>query len=143
MNDRRKNVINLLMKEIQELESEEKTLKAALQEKQNELRDIRQAISMLQSSTVRIPLSTKIIDMMQEIDYFASSAQIAIFLHKKEPYTDLKALKRDVNSQLNRMKKRGAVIVYDEKRVNYYGLEDWVDSKGKPKAEFLPKENKG
>lgn len=131
MNERKRNVIALLNKEIEALESEANELRQSLQEKENEIKDIRAAINMLQGSSVKIPLSSKVIDTIQEIGRFATSAQIAQALHKKEEYLDIKALKRDVNSQLNRMKKKGAIAVDDSKQVQTFGLIDWTTPEGK------------
>lgn len=130
MNERKRNVIALLNKEIKALETEAEEIREQLQERENEIKDIRAAISMLQGSSVKVPLSTKVIDAIQEIGRFCTSAQIAKRLHTNESYLDPRALKRDVNSQLNRMKKKGAVAVDDSLPVLTYGLLDWLDSSG-------------
>jgi uncharacterized phage infection (PIP) family protein YhgE len=141
MNERKLNVIALLNKEIEALESEVNDLRSSLQDKENEVKDIRAAISMLQGASVKIPLSTKVIDTIQAIGRFSTSAQIAGYLHKKEEYLDIRALKRDVNSQLNRMKKKGAIAVDDTKNVQTFGLIDWTTPDGKVIDVFKAKLN--
>lgn len=139
MNERKRNVIALLNKEIEALEKEANNMRQQLQDAENEIKDIRAAISMLQGSSVRVPMSTKVIDTIQSIGRFCTASEIATMIHKQETYLDLRALKRDINSQLNRMKKKGAVAVDETTRVNTFGLLDWLDSTGKVVDAFKAK----
>ena len=135
----KQNAINALDKEIKRLQEEENTLKQQLQILQTEIKDIQQALLSLQSSTVRVPLTTKIIDTIQAANCFISISQLVDTLASKDMYYDIKLLRKDVMTALSKMKSRMAVVSYMLKDVNYFGLIDWVNAKEEPDPAYLPK----
>lgn len=139
MKNRKQNVVAVLTKELQGLEAEEAELKRQLVNIQSVIRDVRQAITTLQGSAVHVPLSTKVFDTIQALNRFVTAAEISEAIVLKEDFLDIRSVKRDVNSVLNRMHKKGAVVRYDGGRGQYWGLQDWVDAKNEPINPYKPK----
>jgi len=135
----KQNAINALDKEVKRLQEEENTIKHQLQILQTEIKDIQQALLSLQSSTVRVPLTTKIIDTIQAANCFISISQLVDTLASKDAYYDIKLLRKDVMAGLTKMKSRMAIVSYMLKDIIYYGLIDWVNDKEEPDPRFLPK----
>lgn len=136
MKNRRQNVVTVLTKELAALQNEEAELKRQLATVQAVIKDVKQAVTTLQSATVHLPLSAKIFDAMQKMKRFATASAIADELLKTEEHADVRAIKRDVNSSLARMRKKNAVGVVENTKGTFYGLTDWLDDKGQPKSGF-------
>jgi hypothetical protein len=141
--NRKQNVVTILLKEVHALEAEEVELRKQLADLQSVIRDIRQAVLTLEGTAVHLPLSAKVIDMIQATNRFLSASEIAELMVKKEEFLDLRTLKRDVNSVLNRMKKKGLVVSIEHERVLIFGLSDWVDAKMNPLEAYKPKAGVG
>jgi hypothetical protein len=139
MKNRKQNVVAVLIKEVQALEAEEADLKRQLVSIQSVIKDVRQAIVTLQGSAVHVPLSARVFDTIQAMKRFASAGDIAETICKDDEYADVRTMKRDVNSVLNRMKKKGAVTVIEVDRIQYYGLLDWVNDRNEPLNQYKVK----
>ncbi len=139
MKNRKQNVVAVLLKEVQALEAEEAELKRQLQSLQSVIKDVKQAILTLQGSAVHVPLSAKVFDTIQAMKRFVSASDIAEEIVRKEEFMDLRSTKRDVNSALNRMKKKGAVTFIELGNIQYYGLVDWVNEKNEPLGPYKVK----
>jgi hypothetical protein len=132
MKNRKQNVVAILQKEVMQLEAEEQELKRQLSQLQAVIRDVKQAVSTLQGTVVHLPLSAKVFDTIQGTGRFVSSTVISESIVEQEDFLDIKVVKRDVTSALNRMKKKGAVSVIEKAGIQYYGLMDWVNEKNEP-----------
>jgi hypothetical protein len=132
MKNRKQNVVAILQKEVMQLEAEEQELKRQLSQIQAVIRDVKQAVSTLQGTVVHLPLSAKVFDTIQGTGRFVSSTVISESIVEQEDFLDIKVVKRDVTSALNRMKKKGAVSVIEKAGIQYYGLMDWVNEKNEP-----------
>lgn len=139
MKNRKQNVVAVLIKEVQALEAEEADLKRQLVSLQSVIKDVRQAIVTLQGSAVHVPLSARVFDTIQAMKRFASASDIAEALVKGDEFADVRTMKRDVNSVLNRMKKKGAVTMIETDRIQYYGLLDWVNDRNEPLNQYKVK----
>ena len=136
MKNRKQNVVAILQKEVMQLEAEEQELKRQLSQIQSVIRDVKQAIVTLQGTVVHLPLSAKVFDTIQAANRFVSAADISETIVEREDFLDLKVVKRDVTSALNRMKKKGAVAVIDKGGIQYYGLQDWVNDRNEPLEKY-------
>ncbi len=136
MKNRKQNVVAILQKEVMQLEAEEQELKRQLSQIQSVIRDVKQAIVTLQGTVVHLPLSAKVFDTIQAANRFVSAADISETIVEREDFLDLKVVKRDVTSALNRMKKKGAVAVIEKGGIQFYGLMDWVNDRNEPLEKF-------
>lgn len=135
----KQNIMSMLQKEIQQMEQEEESVRNRLQTLQKEIRDLKQVLVTLQGSVVHVSLASRIFDAVQSLNRFVSAAEIAEELAKSGDFLDLRKLKRDVNSDLNRMKKKEAVIMFEHNRIQVYGLQDWVDFNKLPLPAHAPR----
>ncbi len=136
MKNRKQNVVAILQKEVMQLEAEEQELKRQLAQIQSVIRDVKQAIVTLQGTVVHLPLSAKVFDTIQAANRFVSAADISESIVEREDFLELKVVKRDVTSALNRMKKKGAVAVIEKGGIQFYGLQDWVNDKNEPLEKY-------